>query len=168
MDGVNLAQRLYFNDLKEHGAGAGSVGVESVDHSLILDGHEADAGAGDGIGLGALFGIGGVHSQTVAVGQQVGLGLVLSQTQLQVVLVIQLLDGKDEVSGVGGAVGVGGAYQIAAGLAVDGVHQVVASDSGSSVVISNGGAGESVNAVGDGHGHYHHQGKNQQKQLFHK
>ena len=78
---AELAQGQDLGDLVEHSALA-SILHQLVNDSLIRDGLEVEASAGDSVGL--VSGHDGVHSQTFAGGFQVGLGLVLSQAQLDV------------------------------------------------------------------------------------
>ena len=87
---VRLAQGQNFGDFEEHRTLTG-VDHQRIGDRLIRDGVEVEAGAVDDVGLSAFFGQAGVHSQTGAVGFQVRLGLVVRQTELDVVLFVQLL-----------------------------------------------------------------------------
>lgn len=152
------AQRANLGDLEEQRALAAG-GVERLGERSVLERLEADARAGDGVGLGALLaGRGrGVNGKAFAVGGEVGLGLILGQAELEVILVLVLDHGEDEVGGVRGAVRVGRAHQVEAGEGVDGVHQVVAGQRGIAIEVGDGSGSNGVGFLSRGGRHRKHE-----------
>ena len=126
------------------------------------------AGAGHGVGL-LLAGGSGVHSDRFTGADQILTGLVLSQAELQVVLVLVLHAAIDEEANQGRAILIHGTDDVEAGEGVQGIHQVVAGQAVSAVEIGHRGRGNGVGGLSHGgdHGQHHDGGQQQGKELAH-